>query len=89
MRENQSLSLVLAGHTDSSGNDDYNLRLSQSRAETVKAKLVNDYGISASRITARGFGETQPIVSNDTAAGRAQNRRVVGELSWQEEVQVK
>lgn len=88
MRENTDLNLVLAGHTDSGGAAEYNQTLSQSRAETVKAKLVNDYGIAASRIQARGFGETQPIANNETAAGRAENRRVVGELSWQEEVRV-
>ena len=65
------------GHTDSSGSDAYNQKLSQRRADAVKEMLVTRFGIDASRLTAVGYGESQPIASNDTADGRAQNRRVV------------
>lgn len=68
-------SVEVAGHTDSLGNDAYNKRLSDQRANSVRQYLV-DNGIAASRITARGYGEEQPVASNDTEAGRAQNRRV-------------
>ena len=67
----------LEGHTDSRGTDAYNLGLSQRRAEAVMAELVGRFGISPSRVSAKGFGESQPIESNDSAQGRAENRRVI------------
>jgi outer membrane protein OmpA-like peptidoglycan-associated protein len=63
------------GYTDSVGNDTYNQRLSQARAEAVKTALV-ERGIAPSRITTFGRGRADPVASNDTQAGRAQNRRV-------------
>lgn len=65
----------VAGHTDSRGNDAYNLRLSDRRAKSVRQYLI-DRGIAASRITAKGYGEQQPVADNATDAGRAKNRRV-------------
>src|SRR5690606_27341660 len=65
----------IAGHTDSSGADDYNLRLSQQRAEAVRDYLVSE-GVEANRLQARGYGEAQPVADNSTDAGRARNRRV-------------
>lgn len=67
----------IAGHTDSQGSDAYNQKLSQRRADAVKAMLITRFGIDASRLTAVGYGESKPIASNDSADGRAQNRRVV------------
>jgi OOP family OmpA-OmpF porin len=67
---------VIEGHTDSQGADAYNLQLSQRRADAVRKYLV-DAGVPASRLTAQGLGETQPVADNTTAEGRAQNRRVV------------
>ncbi len=63
------------GHTDSQGSDSYNLALSQRRAGAV-AQYLASRGISGSRLNDRGFGESRPIASNATEAGRAQNRRV-------------
>jgi len=63
------------GHTDSIGTDAYNQGLSERRANAVMGHLV-DRGVSASRLTATGYGEGNPIASNDTAEGRALNRRV-------------
>lgn len=66
----------IEGHTDSSGADAVNMTLSGARARSVKAYLVKK-GVSADRLVAKGFGETQPIADNRTAEGREQNRRVV------------
>ena len=66
----------IEGHTDSVGSEDSNQGLSQRRAESVKAYLVQQ-GIAGSRLTAVGMGESQPVASNDTQSGRQQNRRVV------------
>ena len=63
------------GHTDSTGSDDYNQGLSERRADSVAAYLESR-GVRGARIGTRGFGETQPIASNDTEQGRAANRRV-------------
>ncbi len=71
----KNLSLKLAGHTDSQGSDTYNMKLSKDRAESVKAYLVSK-GVNSSRVEATGYGETQPIDSNKTEAGRQNNRRV-------------
>lgn len=65
----------VAGHTCSIGTEEYNLGLSQRRAEAVRNYLVSK-GVSADRLTARGYGEARPVASNATREGRAQNRRV-------------
>ena len=67
--------LVIAGYTDNIGSDVYNQNLSRRRAQVVKDYLVRQ-GIAADRLIVRGFGETQPIASNETEDGRAKNRRV-------------
>jgi OOP family OmpA-OmpF porin len=68
------------GHTDSVGDESYNQKLSQRRAQAVVDMLVNTYGISASRLKPVGYGESNPVASNDTAEGRAENRRVMASL---------
>lgn len=67
--------LEIQGHTDNVGSEKSNLTLSQNRADSVKKYLVSK-GVSADTITAKGFGESQPLVSNDTEANREKNRRV-------------
>lgn len=76
MRDDEEVTVEIAGHSDSTGRAEYNLDLSQRRAESVADRLVNVYGIDSSRVTAVGYGEAEPLASNDTAEGRAQNRRV-------------
>src|SRR5690606_39012285 len=75
LRQHPGRSIVVEGHTDSQGSDAYNLELSQARAATVRAFLVNR-GIPAENIRAVGRGETEPVADNRTPEGRANNRRV-------------
>lgn len=72
---NPDTNINIYGYTDSKGTDEYNLSLSDRRAASVKAYLVSK-GIASSRMNTMGMGEASPIASNDTEAGRAQNRRV-------------
>ena len=69
----------VAGYTDSTGTEKYNLALSQRRAESAKAYLEKK-GVAAKRITAKGYGETNFVADNKTAAGQAQNRRIEFEV---------
>jgi outer membrane protein OmpA-like peptidoglycan-associated protein len=69
------LNLQIEGHTDSVGSDEFNQQLSERRADSVRDFLA-EQGVPGSAITARGFGKTQPVASNDTAEGRQRNRRV-------------
>ncbi len=67
--------IEVAGHTDSIGTEAYNMGLSQRRAETVRNYLIGK-GIAADRLTAKGYGESQPVADNATKEGRFKNRRV-------------
>jgi len=71
--------LQITGHTDNVGGDDLNMQLSQDRVDVVKSYLLGK-GVAASRLEAKGLGETKPVASNDNDAGRTQNRRVELEL---------
>jgi outer membrane protein OmpA-like peptidoglycan-associated protein len=68
--------LIIEGHTDSHGGDDLNQKLSQDRAESVQQYMINAMRIPTYRLIATGYGETRPVASNETAAGRARNRRI-------------
>ena len=70
-----SLQLAVEGHTDNVGSNEYNMNLSDNRANSVRDYLIQQ-GIIASSVRARGFGESRPVATNDTAAGRQENRRV-------------
>ncbi|MFN8178326.1 MAG: OmpA family protein [bacterium] len=67
--------VLIEGHTDSDGSEDYNLTLSQRRAQAV-ANYISGLQVDATRLTTMGYGEAQPIASNETAEGKQQNRRV-------------
>lgn len=67
--------VIVQGHTDSTGSDEYNQNLSERRANAVRNQLVNE-GVDPVRMAAMGFGETSPVASNDSESGRQQNRRV-------------
>ncbi|MBA3582453.1 MAG: OmpA family protein [Gammaproteobacteria bacterium] len=75
LKEYNKTLIVVTGHTDNTGGDQYNQLLSESRARAVGDQLVRT-GVDVQRVLASGFGKTHPIASNDTAEGRAQNRRV-------------
>lgn len=76
LKQHADLRVLIEGHTDNVGAATANLNLSEARAAAVKVALVSDFGIEASRIGTKGFGDTKPAVPNTTASGRAQNRRV-------------
>lgn len=80
MNENSKYTVSLEGHTDSLGAEKYNQMLSVKRAEAVQNELLN-LGVPKERISTKGFGESKPIESNDTAEGRANNRRVEAHFS--------
>ena len=75
VKHHPNATFEVAGHTDSVGGDRYNKDLSQRRAVNVRAYLV-EQGVNADSMTAVGYGESQPVADNATAAGRAENRRV-------------
>ena len=75
LKNNMDTNINIYGHTDSKGTDAYNLSLSERRAAAVKNYLVSQ-GVSAGRMFTMGVGEKEPVASNDTDAGRAENRRV-------------
>lgn len=86
IRDNPQIrKIAIEGHTDSDGSDSYNLKLSDDRAKAVRTYL-NEHGIEASRLTAKGFGETKPIGDNGTSKGRDDNRRVEFLIVEQEQV---
>ncbi|MBT8107942.1 MAG: OmpA family protein [Gammaproteobacteria bacterium] len=68
--------LIIEGHTDSFGGDDFNQKLSQERAESVQQYMINAMRIPTYRLIATGYGETRPVASNETESGRKRNRRI-------------
>lgn len=76
LKKNPGIKVEIQGHTDSIGSLEYNQKLSERRANAVRDHLINVGGIDGSRLTAKGYGLTMPIASNQTDEGRASNRRV-------------
>jgi hypothetical protein len=76
LKENPTVRVKIVGHTDSDGADAANLDLSKRRGASVKAELVKNFGIDASRLESDGLGETKPVAPNDTPSNKALNRRV-------------
>jgi OOP family OmpA-OmpF porin len=76
LKNNPNLKIEIAGYTDDIGSEEYNLKLSQNRAQAVKNVLVKVYGIDPKRVVVKGYGEKYPLLPNDSATNRALNRRV-------------
>jgi len=76
LSQNSSLKLYIVGHTDNVGELDYNMKLSQARAESVIKELTSKYGVALDRVKPYGVGPLSPVASNKTEEGRAKNRRV-------------
>ncbi|RII27159.1 MAG: hypothetical protein CXR31_07860 [Geobacter sp.] len=76
MKKYPTTTAVIEGYTDEVGSDDYNMQLSQRRAESVVKFLVESFGIDPSRLSAKGYGKTKPVADNSTDAGRQKNRRI-------------
>jgi outer membrane protein OmpA-like peptidoglycan-associated protein len=76
LQENPGIKVEIQGHTDSDGSEAYNQQLSQRRAQSVVTYLVQNFAIDPARLTAKGYGELQPVASNSTPEGKALNRRV-------------
>ena len=66
----------IAGHTDSSFTNEYNQKLSERRANSVKEYIIKNFGIAPARISSKGYGEDKPIATNETREGKAKNRRI-------------
>jgi OOP family OmpA-OmpF porin len=76
MKKYPGVAVEIDGHTDAKGSDEYNKKLSQRRANSVREYLVTKLGVPANLLTSVGFGESKPVATNDTDAGRAENRRI-------------
>ena len=76
MKKYPNTTAVIEGHTDNTNTAEYNQKLSEARANSVRQYLINNFGIKASRLTAVGYGLTKPIASNSTEEGKQKNRRV-------------
>ncbi|MCO6360846.1 OmpA family protein [Roseivirga pacifica] len=75
LQKYEDTNVLIEGHTDATGSEDYNLKLSKQRASSVEDYLI-DLGVGYGRLQTQGYGELQPVASNDNASGRQQNRRV-------------
>ena len=89
MKQHPQLDITIHGHTDSTGEADYNQWLSERRAKSVGDLLVNRFGISANRVSYKGHGESKPRTMGDSAAARQDNRRIEAELKIVNRVPVK
>ncbi len=75
MKEYDKTEIIVMGHTDATGSDEHNQKLSENRAAAV-SRFLQENGITAKRVTTKGFGEQKPVASNNSVSGREQNRRV-------------
>ena len=76
LKKAKGYEMIIYGHTDSKGSDEYNLKLSRRRAEAVRKAMVERYGVPSEILSAEGLGEKHPAAPNDTEKNRQKNRRV-------------
>lgn len=76
LKENPDIRVIIEGHTDATGSDLVNQKISEKRAENVKKYLEDKFNISGDRMKVKGYGKTRPVADNNTKEGRAKNRRV-------------
>lgn len=89
LKDYPTAKVEIQGHTDSRGAAELNDKLSQERADAVANTLVKNFGISADRVSAKGYGASQPVADNKTAEGQAKNRRVIANAAGEVKVSVK
>ena len=75
LKENPAIEIEMSAHTDARGSDEYNYKLSDNRAASVRTYIISQ-GIAETRIVSKGYGETKPVDTNETDEGRQMNRRV-------------
>jgi outer membrane protein OmpA-like peptidoglycan-associated protein len=75
LAQNEEMQVEIGGHTDNTGSEEFNMKLSEARAQAVKNYLVSK-GINSQRLIIKGYGESMPVADNNTAEGRALNRRI-------------
>jgi OOP family OmpA-OmpF porin len=80
MKQNPTTKVTIEGHTDNTGSEALNKKLSKSRAEAVRQSLIKDFGVAADRVKSEGFGSSKPVDSNDSVEGRQKNRRVIATI---------
>ena len=76
LKENPDIKVEIGGHTDGSGSEKANLKLSEKRAQSAKKYIEDKFNIAGDRMKVKGYGESKPIADNNTNEGRAKNRRV-------------
>jgi len=76
LNANKNIKVYIVGHTDNTGDFDFNMKLSKERADAVMEKLINEYGVNKDQMKSYGVGSLSPIASNSTEEGKAKNRRV-------------
>ncbi len=89
LNSNEPVNVVIEGHTDNKASAKYNQKLSEKRANAVRDILIKEYKVDANRIKAVGYGLTKPIADNKTAAGRAENRRIMAVVDKESQTPVK
>lgn len=80
LKKHPDTNAVIEGHTDNRGTYDYNIKLSERRADAVRNYMIEKFGIAPERLSSKGYGYTKPIASNKTAAGRQKNRRIEAQI---------
>ena len=76
LKKHEKVTITIEGHTASTGNPDFEMKLSEERAGAVRDYLVNKFGIETSRVKVIGYGSTKPVADNTTPEGKAKNRRI-------------